>query len=69
MRDILIFLAMMLCLFGPMALFTILGRKSLDTLGKRPTDSARVMTALIIKLIVAAIVVIGILMALLKFFG
>ena len=69
MRNLLIFLAMMLCLFGPTALFAMVGYKSMVSLGKRPTDSARVMVALMMKIIAATAVIMGIQMALLKVFS
>ena len=69
MRNVFILLGMMVCLFGPTALFTIIGRKSMEELSKRPTGSGAVMIALITKLIIATAVIVGILVGLLKTFA
>ena len=60
---------MMACLFGPMAVFTVVGYKSLEAVSNRPTDSARVMIALITKLVIAAVLIVGVLAGLLKAFA
>ena len=69
MRNILILLAMLLCLFGPTVIFTFFGYKSMQSLNKRPTDSAKVMIGLITKLIVISGILIGVLALLLKFYA
>lgn len=60
---------MLLCLFGPMAIFAWAGNKALSDFGRRPSDGARLMVPFIFKLMAAALVSIGILMILLKIFG
>ena len=58
-------LAMLVCLFGPTTLFAIVGIKSMDALGKRPSKGGRVMTVLVTKLIAGGGVAIGIMMGVL----
>ena len=60
---------MLLCLFGPTALFALIGAKSMNALAKRPSNSAKVMVALLVKIIAAAVVIMGMLMGLLKIFA
>ena len=69
MRNGLILLGMMLSLFGPTAIFTYFGYKSMQSLNKRPTDSASVMIGLITKLLAVSGVLITVLVLLLKFFA
>lgn len=69
MQKFLILLVMMLCLFGPMAIFAWAGNRALSDFGRRPSDGARVMVPFILKLMAASMVSIGILMILLKVFG
>ena len=60
---------MMVCLFGPMAIFAWVGNQALSEFGRRPSEGARVMVPFILKLMAASMVAIGILMILLKVFG
>lgn len=60
---------MMVCLFGPMAVFAWAGNRALSDFGRRPSEGARVMVPFIAKLMAASVVCIGILMILLKVFG
>ena len=60
---------MLLCLFGPTALFTLVGYKAMEAVGKRPSDSARVMTIMLVKMVITAAVLFGILLTLLAVFG
>ena len=69
MRNVAILFGMLACLFGPTVVFTWVGRRSMESLGKRPTNSARVMVALITKLLLTAMVLIGLLVLLLKTFA
>ena len=69
MKNVIILLGMLACLFGPSALFTLIGYKSLEAVSRRPSDSARVMVALITKLVIATVVIVGILAGLLKAFA
>lgn len=69
MRNFLILLSMIVCLFGPTAIFTVVGYKSMKTLSNRPTNSARIMIALITKLVIVTAILTGILSMLLKYFG
>ena len=69
MRNVLILLAMLLCLFGPTAIFTYVGYKAMRDLSKRPTNSAKVMIALITKLVIVSVILMGLLALMLKFFG
>lgn len=64
--NIIVLLAMLLCLFAPTVIFTLVGLKAMNTVGKRPSDSGRAMIGLLIKLIGTTIVLLGILMGLLK---
>ena len=69
MQKFLILLLMMVCLFGPMAIFAWAGNKALSDFGRRPSEGAKVMVPFILKLMGAAFAAIGILMILLKVFG
>ena len=69
MKSVIILLGMLLCLFGPSALFTLVGYKALETVSKRPSDSAKVMIGLITKLVIATVVIVGILGGMLKAFA
>ncbi len=69
MQKILILLVMLVCLFGPMAIFAWAGNRALSDIGRRPSEGARVMVPFILKLMAASAVAIGILMILLKVFG
>ncbi len=69
MQKILILLVMLVCLFGPMAIFAWAGNKALSDFGRRPSEGARVMVPFILKLMAASLIAIGILMILLKIFG
>jgi len=62
-------LGMFVCLFGPTVFYTIIGYKALEQVGKRPSHKAAVLTTLITKLVLIAGTMIGILMALLRFFA
>lgn len=67
MRNIIILLSMILCLFGPSAIFTVVGYRAFRALSKRPTNSARIMIALITKLVITTAVLMLILTMLLKY--
>ena len=69
MQNVVILLGMLACLFGPSALFTLIGYKSLEAVSRRPSDSARVMIALVSKLFGATIVIMAILGAMLRTFA
>ncbi len=69
MQKIVILLIMLVCLFGPMAVFAWTGNRALSDFGRRPSEGARVMVPFIFKLMAAAIVSIGLLMILLKVYG
>jgi len=69
MEKLVILLVMLLCLFGPMTLFAIVGNKALTALGKRPSEGARVMIPFIMKITGACIVALALLMVILKLFG
>ena len=69
MRNIIILLSMIFCLFGPMTIFALVGRKAMKTLSDRPTNSAKVMIALITKLVIVTVVIMGLLVVLLKSFA
>lgn len=60
---------MLVCLFGPMIAFSIIGYKSLQTLGRRPSKASKVMPALVTKVGLAGAILMGILMLLVKFYG
>ena len=60
---------MMLCLFGPMAIFAWVGNRALSDFGRRPSEGARVMVPFILKLMAASMLAIGVLMILLKVLG
>jgi len=68
MRDVIILLGMLACLFGPTALFTLFGYKALEELGRRPSLSGGVMIAFVTKFTVFAVILIGALIGLLKAF-
>lgn len=69
MKSIIILLSMIACLFGPTIVFTIFGYRSMVILARRPPNSAGVMIALIVRLVLVSAVLIGILMFLLKSFA
>ena len=69
MRNVLILLGTLLCLFGPMIIFTIIGRKALEELGKRPSEGASAMIPMTIKLVAVTAALIGLLMIMLKVFA
>ena len=69
MRNVFIILSMFVCLFGPTAIFTLVGLKAMEAISHRPTNSARLMIALIVKLSIVTGILTGILSALLKFFA
>ena len=69
MKNIIILFGMLACLFGPSALFTLIGYKSLETVSKRPSDSAAAMIGLITKLVIATLVIVSVLMGMLKAFA
>lgn len=69
MQKILILILMMVCLFGPMAIFVWAGNRALADFGRRPSEGARVMVPFIFKVMGASFVAIAILMILLKMFG
>ena len=69
MRNFIILASMLLCLFGPTGIFTFIGYKSLREISKRPSSSANVMIALITKLVITTVVLVGIQMTLLKIFA
>lgn len=66
MRNVIILLSMFLCLFGPTAIFTYVGLKSMKVLSDHPTNSARIMIALIVKLTIVTSILVGLLSLLLK---
>ena len=69
MKNVIILLGMVLCLYGPMAFFAFVGYKAIHTVGNRPSDSGRAMIALATKLVITAVVLISILMVMLKVFA
>ena len=69
MKNVIVLLGMMACLFGPTTIFTLVGYKSLEAVSSRPTDSARVMIALITKLVIVTVLIVGVLAGLLKAFA
>ena len=66
MRSLGILLGMIACLFVPSAIFTVIGYKSMMILSKRPTNSAKVMIALITRLVIVSSILMGILTIMLK---
>ena len=69
MKNVIILIGMLACLFGPTTVFTLIGYKSLETVSRRPSDSASVMIALITKLVIATVVIVGVLVGMLKAFA
>lgn len=69
MRNFIVLVCMVLCLFGPSVVFAFVGYSAIETAGKRPGNSAKVMTTLLTKLIITTAVLIGCLAVLLKLFG
>lgn len=69
MQNIILFLVILICLFGPMTLFVVFGHKAITSLGKRPSDGGRAMIPFLIKIIGASMGSVIILMILLKVFG
>ena len=69
MKNVIILLGMLACLFGPTGIFTMIGYKSLKEISKRPSTSANVMISLITKLVITTVVLMGVLMVLLKTFA
>ena len=69
MSSIIIFILLLICVFGPIIVFGIVGYKALEELGKRPMQGGGVMIPLIMKLVVTAAIILGILMFVLEFFG
>jgi F0F1-type ATP synthase membrane subunit c/vacuolar-type H+-ATPase subunit K len=69
LRNLVILLVMLLCLFGPMVIFAFVGNRAIESLGKRPSQGGRVMMGLILKLVITALVLIGLLILLLASFG
>lgn len=69
MASIVIFSLLLICVFGPMIVFGIVGYKALEELGKRPMRGGGVMIALVTKLVVTSAIIVGILMFVLEFFG
>ena len=69
MNNLIILFVMILCIFGPMAIFGFIGHKAMEELGKRPSQGGRVIVPLIFKLTVTAGVLVGILMVVLEVFG
>lgn len=69
MSSIFIFILLLVGVFGPMIVFGIVGYKALEELGKRPMQGGKVMIPLIMKLVVTAIILIGLMMFVLEFFG
>lgn len=69
MIKAIIILSMLACLIGPIAIFSLVGYKSLQNLGKRPSNSSRVMTVLIVKLSITGAILMGMLMMLVKVYG
>ena len=66
MRNVIILLGMLACLFGPTAIFTLVGYKSLKQISKRPSQSGGEMIALITKLVITTFVLMSLLMVLMK---
>ncbi len=60
---------MLACLFGPTAVFTLVGSKAIDVLNKRPSAGGKVMIALLVKLIITTAVIMGVQVGLLKAFA
>ena len=69
MKDLVILVLMIVCLFGPMSIFVFVGKKALDDLGKRPSEGAKVMIPFLLKLMGATAVSVILLMIMLKAFG
>ena len=69
MKNVIILFGMLGCLFGPTAVFTLVGYSALQAVSKRPTDSAKVMTALVTKLVITSVIIIGVLAGILKAFA
>ncbi len=69
MPKIVLFLITIVCLFGPMILFAVIGNKALTALGKRPSEGAGTMIPFLIKVIGASLGSVVILAVMLKFFG
>ena len=60
---------MLVCLFGPTVVFSMVGYKSLQTLGRRPSRASRALTLLVVKLAVTSGILIGLLMLLVKLYA
>lgn len=69
MRNLIIVLVMLLTLFGPTAIFTLVGYKAMIRLGERPSDSAGIMISLLVSVVITSAVLIGSLIGLLKAFA
>ncbi|MEI8344995.1 MAG: hypothetical protein WCG06_02870 [Candidatus Omnitrophota bacterium] len=64
MRNLIVFLGMMFCLFTPSVIFTLVGYKSMMKLGNRPSGGGRVLIPMVARLLITA----GVLIAVLVFF-
>ncbi len=69
MASIIIFVLLLVGVFGPMIVFGIVGYKAIEELGKRPMHGGQVMIPLILKLVVTSIILIGLMMFVLELFG
>lgn len=69
MNNLIILLVMILCIFGPMVIYAIVGYKAMEELGKRPSHGGKVMVPTIFKLTITAGILIGVLMVVLEVFG
>ena len=69
MKNLVILAAMLACLFGPTAIFTLIGYKALQQISKRPSGSANVMISLITKLVITTVILMGLQMVLLRSFA
>ena len=69
MEKVAVILGMIACLVVPTVIFGIVGYKSMETMGRRPSRAGRAIMILILKLAAAAAVLMGILSAITKFYG
>jgi|GEM_PF-3946001 len=68
MRELFITLGMLVCLFAPTFLFSVIGYKALERVGKRPSRGGKAMIILVTELTMAAAGVISLQMFLLKIY-
>ena len=69
MESLIIVGVLMICIIGPMIIFSVIGYKSIEELSRRPNLGGRVMIPLILKLTITAAIMIGLLMGILEVFG